>query len=850
MITGLVWEDANGNGIVDLGTDKIWGPTSATCATDKSSVLSVESNVYNDSGDEVMTIAPFKCTRPGFPLDGHPSYRTIDAHIASQRFVFNLTPPANYQCSDVTWKFLNCNDKSCSNVTISNGTGCNPTITNFTVGRIHYLHWKIAISIPRIVTGKIQEVNPGDASCTFQKNLTTSGLTAALSYESGGNGISVGSPAAVNGTDGTFTVTPLYDNNVFNKLCINGTVASGGVNYQLACVSSPQLTCSVGSGACAINCTPNNALSAGNVSINVGFKKPAPVLRVVTGSIYKVTPGDTTCAFQGNIPTSGVTAELVYGSSSQGTPGAVNETIGIFTIYSASDTIFNKLCINGTINSADTTYDLSCVKSPQLTCVPGTVGLRPCAVSCTPINALSTDNVSVSLGFKATPVIRAVKGSIYEVEPGAAGCTARGTIKTNGVTAALYNNASAVGSAASVNGINGTFNITPLYRSDIFNSLCINGTIDSADNNYELACVKSPQLTCSVGPGACAINCTPTNKLDAGDVNISVGFKTLPHAKWFTAIDGDIYASSVSTAVASKPLGGFSPNLIMAMTTPTGGYAFAASTINTTNPHTGISEKGGDAQRLSTLPTHPFEDTWLNKFSFVAPSGAVTTPPNLTSSAANFVTGTVYNLTAAQFNSILAKSSYSVTDDGLPPEEPPVPPTPKFGGILTPGEGKASIPKKKTSLAPKVAIVYISDSADISINSKFTSAAPFGMLVLVTKGKVVVSPTIAAGPPYTPASQAQIDLYVLTPKNIEIASKYNQANGIVDNRLVVGGGLVSRSAVKLMRNLGSTVNRSYPSEVIQFYPYLSSLITQYELAGKTAPYTGLTTFDVQFDYSQ
>jgi len=97
----------------------------------------------------------------------------------------------------------------------------------------------------RNVMGKVRKVNPGDASCTFQKNLTTSGVTAALSYESGGNGISVGSPAAVNGTNGTFTVTPLYDNNVFNKLCINGTVASGGVNYQLACVSSPQLTCSV-----------------------------------------------------------------------------------------------------------------------------------------------------------------------------------------------------------------------------------------------------------------------------------------------------------------------------------------------------------------------------------------------------------------------------------------------------------------------------------------------------------------------------------------------------------------------------------------------------------------------------
>src|SRR3989304_4406634 len=176
------------------------------------------------------------------------------------------------------------------------------------------------------VMGKIQEVNPGDASCTFQKSLTTSGVTAALwnnttavgnpasvngstgtytipaasdsifnklcingNIVSGGHNYALacvkspqltctlGSGAcAVNGTNGTFTVTPLYDNNVFNKLCINGTVASGGVNYQLACVSSPQLTCSVGSGACAINCTPNNALSAGNVSINVGFKKPAP----------------------------------------------------------------------------------------------------------------------------------------------------------------------------------------------------------------------------------------------------------------------------------------------------------------------------------------------------------------------------------------------------------------------------------------------------------------------------------------------------------------------------------------------------------------------------------------------
>jgi hypothetical protein len=374
-----------------------------------------------------------------------------------------------------------------------------------------------------------------------------------------------------------------------------------------------------------------------------------------------------------------------------------------------------------------------------------------------------------------------------------------------------------MGTTANVSPTNGTYTISGLYSNDQVSSLCINGSLSTATKSYQLSCIKGTGVTCTAGSGACAINCTPTTALAAGNATVSFGFSPVSNDKWFTAIDGDVYGDSISAYVSPSPLGGFSPYLINTQTgSSVGGFGFSAGLIDTQASGTDVSEQGGSAQRLAVMPSYPPTDQWLNKFSFSVPSSAITSIP----SGNTFEEGKVYSFSVSEFNQILDSGSYSFADGN--------------------------------SNAPAAAIVYVTGNGTIDINKNFVSENEDKTLVVVSTADVNVSKdvgTTVTG--YTMTGPSQVDLVILAQNDINLQSQYNASTSTYDNPLTIYGSLVSAGTINPDRNLGDVYNQNYPATSIRFYPYLMSLIQQYEIQNASSgAYTGLATVDVQFDYGE
>ena len=69
-----------------------------------------------------------------------------------------------------------------------------------------------------------------------------------------------------------------------------------------------------------------------------------------------------------------------------------------------------------------------------------------------------------------------------------------------------------------------------------------------------------------------------------------------------------------------------------------------------------------------------------------------------------------------------------------------------------------------------------------------------------------------------------------------------------DTPITIYGSIISAGAINPDRNLGDLDNSNYPATSVRFYPYLMSLLRQYELSSQLSPYSGLSIIDVQFDY--
>ncbi len=413
---------------------------------------------------------------------------------------------------------------------------------------------------------------------------------------------------------------------------------------------------------------------------------------------------------------------------------------------------------------------------------------------------------------------RTVQGTIFQTTSPTT-CTNNGVIALPGLTAAIYN-ATALTKSAPVNATNGTYSISSL-SSDRFDSLCINGNLSTTDAGYQLACVRASasngaSYSCTRGSGACAIVCTPNTILATSpSVTINLGFTRVTNDKWISILDGDFYSSSVNQYVANTPGGAFTPNIINTLTaTSKGGYGFAGTAINTQTTLSNVSESGGAARNLTRSITN-FESGWLNKFTFTPPSGAITTPP----AGNNFLSGRVYSLTAAQFNTILTTGTYTISTSN--------------------------------EVLAETAIVYINGGGIININNPFTTDSPnTQILTLVHNGTVNIASSVTntAGT-FAINSPSRLDLNILSSGNINTLSRFNASTNTVDDPVMLNGNLMSRSKVNLRRDLGASNNSRIPSEVVKYFNFMPHLIYRYEMANRNRMnYTGLAVFDVQFEY--
>ncbi|OGC68691.1 hypothetical protein A2415_01925 [candidate division WWE3 bacterium RIFOXYC1_FULL_39_7] len=455
------------------------------------------------------------------------------------------------------------------------------------------------------------------------------------------------------------------------------------------------------------------------------------------------------------------------------------------------------------------------LRFPMLWRSPSTPG-SSCNITLTPRVALPYwDGASCTQSVASSST--QVSGEIYEAQFGDPTCSSVVSINnTLSPTAQLFNGASPILPVSTITG--SSYNISPLFTSTVFDSLCINGLIGDGTRSYVLQCVNSTNVTCSVGSGSCAVNCTPTNALSSSPVAIDLVFVGYDNEKWFTALDGDMYSSSVVADVTDTPGDNFTSNVINAETaSSTGGYGFAGSTIDPQRTGSGISEVGGSGLQLSVTGTHDFEDSWFNSFVFSPPAHADVGVP----AGDVFQVGHIYNITVSAFNDLLTRGDY-----------------------LTAGAGSG------------VAVLYVSGTGTIDINNDFlcgNCGSGNRKILVVTEAVVNISdaveiPNLAS---FSVSEAPQIDFGIISTSSIDFLTRYDFATQTFDLPVVINGQLISRMDVNFDRNLGHLNNYNFPAELVRYSGDILHWLTTYENTNTVnINYTGLATYDVQWVYSE
>lgn len=430
------------------------------------------------------------------------------------------------------------------------------------------------------------------------------------------------------------------------------------------------------------------------------------------------------------------------------------------------------------------------------------------------------------LWWKIAPIYRSISGNLGELTGGVGACNLTGTFDIPGLSTVAYQGLSTVGSSPVTGGRTGlaSYNISRLYNVTNFNTVCVNGPTVSGNKVYVLKCAASSQVACTVSSGSC-VSCNPNTSLRSGNVALNFGFNMYDAKKWYTSIDGDLFGANIITYVATNPQAGsgFKPNIIINRTGSTpGGFGLAETTINTQTLGTSISAKGGGATQVGIRAANRGVDSWLHSFGFKAPANAITAMVGQN----NFVAGKVYKYTAAQMNTILARadmapgSSYAIT-----------------GGVA--GQ-------------PNLAIIFVEDLAPtISITKRFISANPQDMLIIVSAAPISIAANLSVPNLTTFSSTSTPQIQAILVSKGSIDTNTVGQTPTYDLPIVFTGSLLSRSQLALSRSLGGYNNSLYPSEVVNYVDTTIAKIIDYEMANTTiSNYTGITTFDTQWEYIQ
>ena len=312
---------------------------------------------------------------------------------------------------------------------------------------------------------------------------------------------------------------------------------------------------------------------------------------------------------------------------------------------------------------------------------------------------------------------------------------------------------------------------------------------------YELICPTPSVYKVNLNPSAC----------DTKTVNL--GVVAIEAEAWKTVIDGDIFAGGIGIEVPDRePLGDFSAFLVNS-DGGAGGFVLAKGMMTTDSEKITETEDGGYAQQLNEGGLS-HNDIALYGFTFLPPDHEEV---DEISSIDSFTDGSVYKISVDDFNSSLESGDVSYgLDSGF-------------------------------------AVLYITGSDDVVFENSLISSGS-GRLIIVTDSDVMISKNVgfegATG--YEIGATPNIQASIIASKDITFETEDTDPG--TDDPVMVLGPLVSKQTINLSRDLG-VLNASYPAISVKHDQTLMCELSELEKS-KTdfINYTGLRTFDIQFDY--
>ncbi len=300
---------------------------------------------------------------------------------------------------------------------------------------------------------------------------------------------------------------------------------------------------------------------------------------------------------------------------------------------------------------------------------------------------------------------------------------------------------------------------------------------------------------------------------------------------WLTSIDGDIFARDiVSTIPSGSGLNDFNLSLINSKSTSgVGGYAFTRDLLTLSDDAIFEGSRGGKAYSLDDLSSSTLGTIYdialsnlSTKKSFAPPSHSEVVE---VSSISSFEAGKVYKISVSDFNNSLSSGSVTYTISSSSDE------TLSSKGIST-------------------AILYIEGSDDVVFKHPLLSSSSNSRLVIVANTNIVFPSDIGYLDisSYTVSSNPLIQAAIISSGDITFESL--GTNPGTDSPLMVQGPLITPSDINQYRDMGS-LNKYYPPVSVSFYPkylYDLAVIEKYKENQDIKSYTGLSTYDLQFDY--
>jgi hypothetical protein len=315
---------------------------------------------------------------------------------------------------------------------------------------------------------------------------------------------------------------------------------------------------------------------------------------------------------------------------------------------------------------------------------------------------------------------------------------------------------------------------------------------------------------------------------------------------WFSINGGSMFGDNVRDPVCGtgdpvdSDVTGFKSTLIDDSYVPTdsNGWAFtnnsftSIDTSNITRSPSGLFAQNLDAD------SQPFNDIWFQKYSEVIPTGAAAFP--ISDNTPNLTSGTIYTISKTSFNSYMdtmksagATITYSISGSNGP-------------AILYINSGSSTSPVNIE--APILSndgnggLIIVTDSAVIATkNLGYSCSAtvdPDGNPYYACAGMTAESPT------------PTIDALIISTDANDGAFETETAypGSPMDKPIIFNGSVLSKGAMALLRGL-NTSNDRYPAEYFIFNPnYLYSITHMDRNHQAAVSYSGLTTFDVQWDF--